>query len=269
MKAKKFKRGDSVIINSTGSLYRVDAVALDGDDELIYIRVPDSHGRFFLKVFMEDEIRPAVMADGRAVSILSPDEQNAIGQRLLRLTPGGSEYFKPLGTAFQVDVPACVSHIENFREMLHRSQRQLAELRRETHDVMKMLKPGLRPKRASYVNAWDEKDFDKITLVEIKHWREATRHSTGTHDKLPNESQQKNAVGYIDWMLDRITDLENAVLRASIVFRKYEKHHLSKPNGQGWEKARDNALIAEDLEGLLHRELDLKVGGTDERTQAD
>lgn len=50
-----------------------------------------------------------------APTILTQEQLNALGQRLLALTPGGSEYFSKHGDGFKVDVDACMTAIEQRR----------------------------------------------------------------------------------------------------------------------------------------------------------
>lgn len=50
-----------------------------------------------------------------APTILTQEQLNDFGQRLLALTPGGSEYFLRHGDGYKVDVDACMKMIERRR----------------------------------------------------------------------------------------------------------------------------------------------------------
>jgi len=52
---------------------------------------------------------------GDAVVELTDDELHELGQRLLKLVPGGSEFFSKLGDGFKVDVFRCLDFLDEHR----------------------------------------------------------------------------------------------------------------------------------------------------------
>lgn len=71
------------------------------------------------------------MKNGLAPTVLTQDQLNDVGQRLMALTPGGSEYFNKYGDGYAVDVDACLNFIERTKHVRLADRARIAELEKE------------------------------------------------------------------------------------------------------------------------------------------